>query len=148
MDPSIGGEYLARPAFRDLRAARAGRQIGHEYARSAVVILALISILLTAIDVGRAIYLYAELNDAVHEGARYGALYPGETTNIKNRVIEKAPGLSGLRYSNIEVICPGGCDPEGFELTISASYAFEGTVSSLLGFGPITITSSERTQVQ
>jgi hypothetical protein len=130
------------------RASRAGEGLGEVIIDLAIVSVAFFSILFAAVDVGRAIYVYSALNSAVHEGARYGALNPAETTNIKNRVIEKAPQLSGLGYSDIEISCGEVCNSESSEVTVSASYTFEAVTASFLGFGPFNLSTSAETESQ
>jgi hypothetical protein len=131
---------LSRP--RAFGTHRAGKRPGQAVIELAIVSVAFFSILFTAVDIGRAIYVYSALNRAVQEGARYGAVNPAETTNIKNRVIEKAPALDDLGYSDIEVSCAGACNAESSDLTVSASYSFDAVTASFLGFGPLNLSSS------
>src|SRR3712207_5372250 len=98
-----------RSGPRVLRALRTGERSGQAVVEFAVVSLAFFMIVFGTIDFGRAVYMYSELSNAVREGARYGKMNPAETTNIKNRVIEKAPTLNGMAYDDIAVSCTGGC---------------------------------------
>ena len=100
------------------------------------------------IDMGRAIFMYSELNNAVREGARYGQINPGETTNIKNRVLEKSPGLAGMGYPNISVECTGGCTAESTDVKVTATYEFTAITQELLGLGPFTVRSSASAEIE
>src|SRR5688500_10980272 len=106
----------SRPRF--FRALRTREQSGLAIVELAVVSVAFFSIVFGTIDFGRAVFMYSELNNAVREGARYGQVNPGETTNIKNRVIEKSPSLTGMGYRNITVECSDGCTPESTDVKI------------------------------
>ena len=138
----------ARSGPRFLRALRSGERSGQAIVEFAVVSVAFFTIVFGAIDSGRAIYRYSELSNAVREGARYGKINPAETTSIKNRVIEKSPGLTGLGYDDIKVECTGGCTPESDDVKVTASYEFTAVTQDFLGFGPITLTSSAKVEAE
>jgi hypothetical protein len=89
-----------------------------------------------------------ELNNAVREGVRYAQVNPGETTNIKNRVLEKSPGLTGMGYRNISIECIGGCTADSTEVKVTATYEFTAITQELLGIGPITLTSSAEAEIK
>jgi Flp pilus assembly protein TadG len=137
-----------RSGPRFLRALRTGEHSGLAIVELAVVSVALFSVMFGAIDMGRAVFMYSELNNAVREGARYGQVNPGETTNIKNRVIEKSPGLIGMGYRNITVECSGGCTPDSTDVKVTASYEFTAITQDLLGIGAITLTSSAKADIE
>lgn len=145
---TVTADQPARSGPRFLRALRTGEKSGQAIVEFAIVSVAFFSIVFGTIDFGRAVFMYSELTNAVREGARYGKINPAETTNIKNRVIEKSPSLNGMAYDDISVSCTGGCYPGCADVTVSASYEFRAITQQFLGIGPITLSSSATVETE
>lgn len=57
-------------------------QKGQELAEFAIISFLLLMIIFFILDLGRAVYYYSTLQNAVREGARYGIIHPTEKVNI------------------------------------------------------------------
>lgn len=93
-----------------------------------------------AFDIGRGVYMYSELTNSVREGARYGEVEPSDTSSIKQRVVNKSPGL-GLSSSNVTVSCSSSCT-SGNNITVKAQMNFSLITQDLLGIKPFTMHAS------
>lgn len=120
---------------------------GQAIVEFAVASILFFLILFGTIDFGRSIYLYAELNNAVREGARYATvnlkdLNDDSGAKTKQRVIDKAPGL-GLETSDVNVICDQGppCK-SGDPVTVKVSIGFKAITQDFLGIRPFTMKAS------
>lgn len=111
----------------------------------ALVSMAFLVITLGAIDIGRAVYEYHALTNAVHDGARFGRADPPNTAGIKDAVISSAPAL-GLTYDHVATpTCAGGCSQGSPDVTVSASKRFVPVIATLLGVSedfPIMLSST------
>ena len=108
-----------------------------EFAIASVVFF---SLLFGTIDFGRAIFMYAELDNAVREGARYAIVNPGSTSATASFVVAKAPDI-GLNTGDVTTSCNPDC-ASGSTVTVSASLSFQAITQKLLGIGPITLSAS------
>jgi hypothetical protein len=54
-------------------------------------------------DLGRAVYYSSTIHNAAREGARYGIVYPGDGTMIKQTAVDYAIGLGLDRNVNVQV---------------------------------------------
>lgn len=133
---------VPRRRRRDGTAVRSGQALV-EFAIASILFL---MIIFGTIDFGRAIFLSSELHNAVREGSRYGKINPTDTTNIRQRVVDKAYG-TGLDTSGVAVSCSGSC-ASGDQLTVSASVQFQAVTQSFLGISPITLSSSNTVDVE
>lgn len=106
----------------------------------AIVSILFLMIVLGTIDLGRGIYMYSELTNAVREGARYAQVAPTSTSQIQDRVVAKAPGLN-LSSSNVTVTCPSGCTT-GNDITVKANMTFSLIAQNLLGISPFVMHAS------
>jgi len=86
-------------------------------------------------DLGRAIYYFSALNNAVREGTRYAIVNDADPTtnpsyenNVKDTIILYAAGV-GINYGNITVIKPVPGPPSGggnySQVTITVTYNFQ-----------------------
>lgn len=114
-----------------------------EFALASTVFLVLV---LGTIDVGRAIFLAAELHNAVREGAAVGRLRPTDTAAITAAVVAHASG-NGLTANAVAVECAGGCATGG-TLTVRASAEFQAVAQSLFGIPPFTIDSAATVDIE
>lgn len=121
-----------------------------EFALASVVFL-LIS--LGAIDFGRSIFLYSELNNAVRDAAREakvgtanGSGFSQSTIShrvyiAKNLIEGNEVRRPGLSRATVTYSCSGRCET-GNTLTVNASLPFRSVVQEFLGIGPITLSAS------
>lgn len=120
---------------------------GQAIVEFALVSMAFFMIVFGTIDFGRAIFMYSQLHNAVREGARYGKMYPTNTSDIKSKVTSYGSGLN-IAASDITVSCTGGCSASSADVTVKASTSFTAITQNLLGIKPITLTSSATVQVE
>jgi Flp pilus assembly protein TadG len=130
------------------RQARDGTPVcsGQAIIEFAIGSLIFLMIVFGTIDFGRAIFISAEIRNAAREGARYGKVHPSETSNIKQRALDQSTG-TGLTAGNVGVSCTGACK-FGDTLTVTTSVQFTAVTQSLLGIGPITLTSSAKVDIE
>ncbi len=69
---------------------------GQSLVEFAVSMLVLLLLVVGIADLGRALFTYLALRDAVQDGALYGSLNPTDTTGIANRVVNSSDFVSGL----------------------------------------------------
>lgn len=121
-----------------------GRRRRHTAAQAvvefAIASVVFFSLLFGTIDFGRAIFMYAELDNAVREGARYAIVNPGSTSATASFVVAKAPDI-GLTTGDVTSSCSPDCT-SGSTVTVSASLSFQAITQKLLGIGPITLSAS------
>ena len=123
--------------------ARSGQSVV-EFALASVVFL---MVVFGTFDIGRAVFQYSELTNAVREGARYGKFAPTDTAGIRGEVVESAPSL-GLSTGAITVSCSGSCEPMVDKLVVSAQFEFTAITQAFLGISPITISSTASVAVE
>jgi Flp pilus assembly protein TadG len=114
---------------------------GQAIVEFAIASVAFFLIVFGTLDFGRAIYMYSQLHNAVREGARYGKLYPADTSTIKSKVIAGANAFD-LDTSDVTVTCTGGCTSSSTEITVEASAPFSAITQEFLGLSPITMSAS------
>lgn len=132
------------------RAARDRRAHGQAIVEFAIAGTVFFMIVFGTIDFGRVVFTYAQLHNAVREGARYGKVHCGKSgwvDNTKNRVIEKSPTL-GLATGSINVTAPVGCVPPTGTVRVQATTTFSAFTQTLLGISSITLTSSATVDVE
>lgn len=114
-----------------------------EFALASMVFLLIV---FGTIDFGRAIFISAELHNAVREGTKVGRLDPTNTAAIKTAVVDHASG-SGLTPGAVTVSCDGTCTT-GNKITVSASVEFQAVTQGFLGISPITLRSSSSVDIE
>jgi len=139
----------SRP-HRLLRVFRARERSGQAIVEFALVSMAFFAITLGTIDVGRVMYEYHQLTNAVREGAHFGKMEPPNISGIKAKVMEKSPTL-GLTADDITRSCTGGCYQGCSDVTVSASKEFEPLFGQLFGWADdmsITLSSSATVEAE
>jgi Flp pilus assembly protein TadG len=131
---SLKSRHTRRTA--DERRAR----LGQATVEFAIVSNIFFMIVLGTIDLGRGIYTYSELTNSVREGARYAQVAPTDTSGIKDRVIQKSPGI-GLSSGDVTVSCNSSCTT-GNDVTVKANLDFKLVAQKLLGIKPFTMHAS------
>jgi Flp pilus assembly protein TadG len=96
------------------------------------------TVVLGAIDFGRAIYIDSQLTNAVREGARYAQVAPGATSQIQLEVVHKGSGL-GLKTGDVTVSCTSNNCTTGNNVTVRANLKFSFFTQQFLGIGPFTM---------
>ncbi len=149
------GAQRVESAPRFLRALRTGERSGQAIVEFAMVSVAFFSIVMGTIDLGRAVFMYSELTNAVREGARYGKMHPEQSAQIKAVVVDKAPSLDGTGAGGGALLtvddpsCTGGCRPGCSDVTVSAEYDFHPIVAGFLGIdNTITLRASTRVEAE
>ena len=132
---------------------------GHTLVEFALCSLVFFMITIGTIDVGRAVFLYSEMNSAVRDAAReakvsdangYG--YSNGTIshrvhvskNLINGVEKNRPGLTSVTSS---VSCTGSCQP-GDLLTVNANLTFTPVIANFLGVTGFTMHSSATVKME
>lgn len=125
-------------------------QTAVEFALASTIFL---MVVLGAIDFGRSIYVYSQLNAGVRDSARVakvslsGQGYMDYWTveqrvrvglNPETNVARPRPGLSAVV---VNVTCSGACQ-SGDKVTIEAAVPFQAVTQDLLGISPFTLESS------
>ncbi len=99
-----------------------------------------------AVDFGRAIFMTADLHNAVREGSRYGTLQPTDLAGVQSLVVDKAHGI-GLALADVTASCSGACTT-GDTVTVSASLGFRAVTQSLLGIPALTLNASSTAEIE
>jgi Flp pilus assembly protein TadG len=76
---------------------------GQAFTELAVSMVFLLILAAGMIDLGRAVFTYIAIRDAVQEGAAYGAIQPMDCAGIKSRVRQHTDGAIALDNANIFV---------------------------------------------
>ena len=134
MDTETTAHAVEEPGRRPrlLRALSPGERSGQAIVEFALVSLAFFMITLGTLDIGRAMYQYHELTNAVREGARFGKMEPPNETEIKQTVIDSGPTLR-LTPADITRSCTGGCYQGCSDVTVAATVKFRPLLTTLLG---------------
>jgi len=77
--------------------------LGQALVEYALVIPIFLIFIMFLIDLGRLVYFYSALHNAVREGARYAVIYPTQTTQIKNVVYDTAVGMGSSDQITVTV---------------------------------------------
>jgi Flp pilus assembly protein TadG len=121
-----------------------------EFALASVIFL---MITIGTIDVGRSIYLYSQLHNAVRDAAREAKVGTANGYGFSNGTISHRVNYSknlidgdehdrlGLTNVTVTYSCNGSCST-GDSLTITASMPFSAVMQSFLSVDPFTLTAS------
>ncbi len=116
------------------RGRRLRGELGQATVEFAIASIIFLLMVVGTFDLGRGVYMYSQLTNAVREGARYAQVDPTDTTTIKDRVINYSSGL-GLSTSDITVNCSSSCTT-GNDVTVSANMDFSLITGQFLGIKP------------
>jgi TadE-like protein len=97
------------------------------------------------LDIGRAVFQYSEIENAVREGGRVAKVKPCDDSAITAAVVDHGSG-QGLAAGDVS-IARSGCTPPG-NVTVSAVYSFTPIVGGLLGISPITTTVDTKVEIE
>ena len=120
---------------------------GQELAEYALTLTIFLMIIFVILDLGRAVYAYSALSNAAREGARYGAVHPGDYTGITAAVDRLAVGLD-VNPPSI-VVYEDALKIKNIQLCAAAQFAVATPfVGTLLGSNEITLRSCSTMQVE
>jgi Flp pilus assembly protein TadG len=129
---SLGRSGMFRPA--------AYRERGQSLVELAIFMPLLILILACIVDLGRGFYDYIIISNAVMQGARYGASYPGDTDGIRTRVTNETTGTN-ITLTSISISYPSG-NSAGNPIRVAVSYQIYTILGSILGPSQLTLSRS------
>lgn len=131
------------------------REQGQTLVEFALISLMFFMVTLGSIDVGRAVYMYSQMTNAVRDAARVVKVYPGNGQGALNQSLVETyvynyrttdpnllnasrprPGMSG---ATVSYSCSAGCQPTKGTVTITASLPFTFLLPNILGL-PVSIT--------
>lgn len=101
------------------------------------------------IDFGRVVFMYAGLQNAVREGARYGQIHCTSTAPIIAVVKNKSVGLD-LSAANAVTVTgvKANCAPPTDKITVNGRAPFRAVTQTFLGIAPITLKASSTVYVE
>ena len=112
------------------------RTTGQSLVEFAITLPLLLLLVMGVFDFGRGIYYYSAIQNAAHEGARYGAVYHCDDVGIVDRATSMAIGLgAGLTVLDPEtfhVVDNGEPTAELDYIKVTVIYRFE-PVTPLIG---------------
>jgi Flp pilus assembly protein TadG len=114
---------------------------GQSLTELALMLPLLLLIVMGTLDLGRAFFAYISVINASREGARYGAMYPTDTSGITTHAAREATG-DGLTLSNVSVSCPGGACTTGNPIQVTVRFTFQLVTTSLIGLGAFPMQAS------
>lgn len=98
------------------------KQQGQSLVESALIIPLVLLLIFTFLDLGRGVYYYSALGNAVREGARYASVTKLENTSVEADIKEKVNNYSvAVKPSTVTVAITGS---DSDYVTVSASYIF------------------------
>lgn len=110
----------------------------------ALILPILLLIVFGTLDLGRIVYLKAQLENAVREGARLGRVtQPFNDAPVRTRVQAQA----GLANATVVASCPGGC-AYGSTLTVTATLPVSLVVGLVPALPSLTIDASASVRVE
>ncbi len=130
-------------------------QEGQSILELALLLPLLLLIVAGALDLGRAFHVYITVTNAAREGARYGALYPTDTSGILNHARQEASG-AGLTLCDPMASPPSPCEIEfpddaqtgpGYPIRMTVQYEFQPILGQIFG-GHSMMLSASATMIQ
>jgi Flp pilus assembly protein TadG len=117
---------------------------GQSLAELAIAFPLLLLLVAGVLDLAHAFSVAGVLQNAVREGARFGATQPSESDTIKNRVVEEAAGAPlTLNTGEVTITFPdGGGMDSGDSITVTATHQVDLILSAALGLPNPTIARS------
>ena len=113
-------------------------QRGQELVEYALALPIFLLLLMSILDLGRAVYFYSALHNSVREGARYGIIFPDDSAGIEAVVRQKAVGLDPSALTVLSVMP----DEDTIQVTVTFQFiAVTPIVGALLGSNEITLGS-------
>lgn len=104
---------------------RTKRSSGQSITEFALAVPIVLLVIFTFMDLGRAIYYFTSISNAVREGARYAMVHAIDGTDDRDDVIDHVIGYSvavKIEPADVSVTCTGSTNDH---VTVSASYEFD-----------------------
>ena len=121
------------------------RERGQELVEYALILPIMMLILMSILDLGRAVYYYSAINNSAREGARYGVINPDDPAGIEAVVRNKAVVLNP---ANLTVVISS---PDEDTVRVTLTYQFTPItpiVGTLLGSNEVTLGSQATMRIE
>lgn len=121
------------------------REKGQELVEYALILPIMLLILMSILDLGRAVYYYSAIHNSAREGVRYGIVNPDDPAGIEAVVRNKAVAL---RPTDLTVVITLP-DEDTVEVTVTYQFvAITPIAGALLGDNTITLGSSTAMRIE
>lgn len=118
---------------------------GQELVEYALILPIMLLILMSILDMGRAVYYYSAIHNSAREGVRYGIINPDDPAGIEAVVRNKAVALQPTDLT-VVVTLP---DEDTVEVTVTYQFvAITPIAGALLGDNTITLGSSAMMRIE
>jgi Flp pilus assembly protein TadG len=106
----------------NLRSLKSSKKKGQSLIEMALAMTVMLILLGGIVDLGRALFTFMALRDAVQEGAMYGSLHPTSTAGIKAQVIDSSSMISDMISADDITVELLGTACTGNGMRVSAVY--------------------------
>lgn len=121
------------------------KERGQELVEYALILPIMMLILMSILDLGRAVYYYSALHNSAREGARYGVINPEDPAGIEAVVRNKAVVLNPTELT-VVIILP---DEDTVQVTVTYQFtAITPIAGILLGENVITLGSRAAMRIE
>lgn len=118
---------------------------GQELVEYALILPIMMLILMSILDLGRAVYYYSAIHNSAREGARYGVINPEDSAGIEAVVRNKAVALNPTDLS-VVIVLP---DEDTVQVTVTYQFAVVTPIAgALLGENVITLGSRAAMRIE
>jgi Flp pilus assembly protein TadG len=121
------------------------RERGQDLVEYALVLPIMMLILMTILDLGRAVYYYSAIHNSAREGVRYGIIYPDDPAGIEAVVRTKAVALEPAALTVMIT------NPDEDTVQVTVTYQFTVVtplVAPLIGSNEITLGSRAAMRIE
>jgi len=121
------------------------KERGQELVEYALILPIMMLILMSILDLGRAVYYYSAIHNSAREGARYGVINPDDPAGIEAVVRNKAVVLNP---ANLTVVISS---PDEDTLRVTLTYQFTPItpiIGTLLGSNEVTLGSQATMRIE
>lgn len=121
------------------------KERGQELVEYALILPIMMLILMSILDLGRAVYYYSAIHNSAREGARYGVINPEDPAGIEAVVRKKAVVLNPADLT-VVIILP---DEDTVQVTVTYQFAAITPIAGiLLGENVITLGSRAAMRIE
>lgn len=92
---------MQKKPFSSKPAPQPSNEAGQSLVELAIIFSLLLLMFAGAVNFGRAFFMYLSLRDAAQEGAAYGSIDPGNTSEIEDRVYDNLENLQFDRAADV-----------------------------------------------
>lgn len=121
------------------------RERGQDLVEYALVLPIMMLILMTILDLGRAVYYYSAIHNSAREGVRYGIINPDDPAGIEAVVRTKAVALEPAALTVVVT------NPDEDTVQVTVTYQFTVVtplVAPLIGSNEITLGSQAAMRIE